>query len=111
MQNAYPSDRMIRKDLFRMAPELIRRYGRTKDCTRAQVMRTITDLKTSKSVYPYLCAAFLSDGALRSIRGAMPNVNWEEVKNRATRIRDEYDSKRVPYNDCFYESGIGLAGG
>jgi hypothetical protein len=41
----------------------------------------------------------------------MPNVNWEEVKNRATRIRDEYDSKRVPYNDCFYESGIGLAGG
>jgi hypothetical protein len=40
-----------------------------------------------------------------------PDANWEEVKNRAARMVEEYNRKRTPSGDRFYESGIGMTGG
>ena len=110
MRDDNPSDRKIRKDLFRMEPELIRRYGRAEGCTLGQLVRTADDLKTSQIVYPYLCAAFLSEEALRGVMAEMPNENWEEIKERAKRIGTEFARRGSPFSDRFYESGIGMSG-
>ena len=102
---------MIRKALSRTLPELVRRYGRDKDCTKDQLARTCDDLSISDDVYPYLCAACLSSEAFALSTTEIPSVNWEEVKNRATRIAEEYSRKKIPVSDRFYESGIGITGG
>ena len=65
MINGFPSDKMIRKEIFRLGPELFRRYGREADCTRGQLERTVGDLKIAESTFPYLCAVFLSEEELR----------------------------------------------
>ena len=110
MKHAYPSNRMIGKALSLTLPELVKRYGRDKDCTKEQLVRTCADLNIADEIHPYLCAACLSAKALALSTAEAQDVNWEEVKNRATRMAEEYTRNRIPFGDRFYESGIGMTG-
>lgn len=111
MKDAYPRNRMIAKALGRVIPELIKRYGKDHDCTKEQLSRTCADLEVSPDIYPYLCIACLSSEILTMAMTEIPNVNWEEVSNRAERMVKEYHMQKIPISDHFYESGLGMLGG
>jgi hypothetical protein len=91
-----------------MAPELLLRYGRQKDCTWLQIKKTADDLQTAEDTFPYLCAAFMAETDWRSFQATIQNVNWEEVRNRTDRLVFELSKKSATGN--FYESGIGIQG-
>ncbi|MBI2438870.1 MAG: hypothetical protein HYV36_08695 [Lentisphaerae bacterium] len=101
---------MIAKALSRVLPELAKRYGRDSDCTKAQLEKTCADLDLRDEIYPYLCAACLSSAALASSATDIPDVNWQEIRNRARRMVEEYKRNRIPPSDKFYESGVGMVG-
>lgn len=111
MKDACPSNRVIANALDRTLPELVKRYGRDKDCTKKQLSRTCADLHMAHQAYSYLCAASLSAEAFSMSVTENPDVNWEEVKNRAARMAEEYNRKRAPSGEWFYESGVGMTGG
>lgn len=108
MMSTFPSDRVILRAMSRMLPELEKRYGGDRECTIGQVSRTFRDLRISKNVYPYLCAACLDLKALPVVRAATPAVHWTEVENRARRLLAEHDRNSIKYIDHFHESGIGI---
>ena len=64
------------------------------DCTIAQIDRAAKDLSISRSVLPYLYAAFLGRSEFDSLRVRIPDVAWDEVKERIERITDE-----LPYEE------------
>jgi hypothetical protein len=109
MSAAFPSDKMIRQSILRLAPELLHRYGRAKDCTRLQLAKTTEDLKTDQLVFPYLCASFMAEEDLRAFQAEQHDILWLEVQNRTARIITEI-SKHSPISDHFYESGLGESG-
>ena len=106
MHDAKPSNRVLKKEFRRLLPALVERYGRSEDCTLAQVRKTVQDLETPEDAVPYLCAAFLSKEEYRSIQVTMPSVHWDEVEKRSERLLREILNERVT-GDRFYESGLG----
>lgn len=91
-----------------MAPELLLRYGRQKDCTRLQIRKTADDLQIDENIFPYLCVAFMAETEMGSLQEAMQNINWEEVRNRTDHIILDLSRKSATGN--FSESQIGYPG-
>ena len=107
MHDTKPSNRVLKKAFRLLLPVLIERYGRSEDCTHAQVRKTVQSLGTPEDAFPYLCAAFLRKEEYRSIQGTMPSVHWDEVEKRSERLLREIRNEKIT-GDSFYECGAGL---
>ncbi len=111
MHDASPSNDAIAHCFRQMGPELTRRYGLEGGCTRAQVLKTATDLKIAAEVVPYLYSAFVADDEFRAYVSANAGHDWEEVDRRAQRIFNELlRTNSPPEGDGFRESWKGVNG-
>ncbi|HTS18740.1 MAG TPA: hypothetical protein VMP11_14290 [Verrucomicrobiae bacterium] len=110
MHAASPRDSTIKKAFVQLSAELIKRYDRDSGCTRGQLTKTAKDLAVADDIFPYACAALLKEEDLRSLKGGMTSVDWEEVENRTQRIVGEIVRAKVT-GDRFYESHLGWPAG
>ena len=86
MKGTFPSNKVIAEAFARVRPELVKRYGRSENCSLGQVKRTVEDLTIPQEVFPYVFAEFLSEADSQEIAKEFPGTNWEEVLNRSGRI-------------------------
>ncbi len=84
--NTFPSNKVITEAFARVRLELVKRYGRSANCSLGQIKRTVEDLKIPKEAFPYVFAVFLSEADSQDISREFPGANWEEVQNRSERI-------------------------
>jgi hypothetical protein len=108
MNDANPSNRKIEKAMNMVFPELVGRYGGYINCSLNQVSITCSDLKIENEIIPYIFAGCLAPELLTTIQSEMSHVNWEEVKNRMSRLVKEYRLDNISSRAHFYESGIGM---
>jgi len=109
MKKAHPKDESIKEALCLLSNELLRRYGRSADCTQGQMSTAVADLKIAQDVLPYVYAVFLSEEAFLQVRHQSPATVWEEVENRSGRLLRELPSSRWSTGH-FHESGVGDIG-
>lgn len=109
MHDANPTNRVISEHFVQLSAEFRKRYGAAGGCNRLQFSKTIGDLRVHQDVVPYACAVFLSEEEFKAFRTGRPDINWEEVENRAERIFREL--QHVSRNgDEFHESWTGVNG-
>jgi hypothetical protein len=104
MHDAIPSNSTIKTAYGQFAASLVKRYGSSRGCTRAQVRKTADALALPQEVFPYLCPAFLAAEDYQALQKEMGSINWEEVENRSERIMRELIHTRHT-DDDFFESG------
>ena len=111
MRGAYPSNRKILQAMKQVFPKLVDRYGGYTGCTEPQLTKTCAELSIRTEMYPYLCAACLSEEAAYKVAATWREVQWVEVRNRAERLRVEYEVDRQSRSARFYDSGLGWVTG
>jgi hypothetical protein len=98
-----PTNDTIQSAFALMLPALAKRYGRAEGCTRAQVTKTAKALRISEDIFPYVCAAFLSEDEFRLLQQEMSGVGWGEVQKKCKYAVREL-GKAKPQFGGFYDS-------
>jgi hypothetical protein len=92
----------IEKEIGILWSELIKRYGEDPGgVTRAQIDRTVTEMKIDSGSLPYLYATFLSEGEFQSIRQQFPGIQWSEVEQTAQIAFSSLQHTRPPSSGSF----------
>lgn len=106
-----PSVKELARWVKTLGPELHRRYGLEGGCTHQQVAKTAADLGIGGKILPYMYAAFVHEDELPAVRAQMPEVNWEEVDERSSRVIDGLQhTSHYDEEDGFRESWKGITG-
>lgn len=109
MNDAAPSHKTIAEAFFKIRPELVKRYGRSENCSLGQVRRTVGDLNIPKEILPYVYAAFLSKEDFQQILTEFPSVNWTEIRRQNAGINLGPNHTNGS-GESFYESHEGFQG-
>jgi hypothetical protein len=102
-------DRAVAHGILVVSRELLGRYGRIEDCTRAQIEATALELNADTDLHPYLLAAFLGREELRRSENQAPGTDWREVEDRVDRIFADLPHEELLHSH-FHPSWAGVDG-
>ena len=104
MHDAIPSNANVGRSFGILVPVLMERYGRSSDCSRAQVDNATNELTVWADIAPYIYAAFLSDDETTNLKVDVPFVCRDEVDRRSERSVRDLVRAETP-DAGFYERG------
>ena len=99
-------NRPLRKAMHAMSAELLSRYGRSAECTKAQVDLTFQEMKIQEDFRPFAYCAFLEPETLDAVKKAVI-LNWDHIEDGA---RLSLVARSALDDDHFYESGAAQCG-
>lgn len=89
-----------------MSSELFSRYGRSAECTKAQVDLTFQEMKIQEDLRPFAYCAFLEREMLDAVKKAVV-LNWDRIEMST---RESLVARSVLDGDHFHESGAAQSG-
>jgi len=100
-------DDEVARTIPQVSAELMKRYGRAGECTRAQIEATAREMNVPPRFTPYLLAAFMGRKDLAVSEKRSPEVDWPDIEACVERIFDtlpQGDLRRAHFHASWAET-------